>query len=92
MLNILLTYYIVITVVTMLVYGWDKLSAKKDWRRIPEHTLLFISLIGGALGGLLGMLIWHHKTRKAKFWVVQIFAIILHIFVWFGIHSIWQIF
>lgn len=92
MLNIIFAYYIIINIVALLIYGWDKLAAKQGWWRVPEHTLLFLSLIGGALGGLLGMLIWHHKTRKAKFWAVQILALILHIFVWFGIHSVWQLF
>ena len=86
--TILIWYYSIINVVLFLVYGVDKLCAKKNWWRVPEHTLLLLGLIGGAVGGLVGMLVWHHKTRKVKFWLVNILAIPLHVCVWFGVYSI----
>ena len=88
MLNIIIGYYVIVNILLFLVYGWDKLAAKKCWYRIPEHILLFWGLLGGAVGGLLGMLIWHHKTKKAKFWAVNVLAIPLHICLWFGIYNI----
>jgi uncharacterized membrane protein YsdA (DUF1294 family) len=48
-------------------YGWDKLRAKKGWRRTPEKTLLWLAACLGGPGALAGMLIFHHKTRKPKF-------------------------
>lgn len=49
------------------LYGWDKLCARKHWRRISESMLLLTAFLGGALGALFGMVIWNHKTSKMKF-------------------------
>ena len=60
--NALLYYLIVINIVTFLVYGIDKWKAKQGSWRISEATLLILAVIGGSIGALLGMKIWHHKT------------------------------
>ena len=39
-----------------------KVKAKKGSWRISEATLLILAAIGGSIGALLGMKIWHHKT------------------------------
>ena len=78
--NALLYYLIVINVVTFLVYGidkWkvvtflvygiDKWKAKQGSWRISEATLLMLAVIGGSIGALLGMKVWHHKTKHKKF-------------------------
>ena len=36
---------------------------------IPEAVLLATAAAGGSLGALLGMWLFHHKTRKAKFFL-----------------------
>ena len=56
-----------INVLTLIVYGIDKWNAKQGKRRIPEATLLMLAIIGGSVGALLGMRIWHHKTMHKKF-------------------------
>jgi uncharacterized membrane protein YsdA (DUF1294 family) len=65
--NALLYYLIVINIVTFLVYGIDKWKAKQGSWRISEATLLILAAIGGSIGALLGMKIWHHKTMHKKF-------------------------
>ena len=84
MANALLYYLIVITVVTFLVYGIDKWKAKQGSWRISETTLLILAVIGGSIGALLGMKVWHHKTMHKKFkygipliMLVQIVLIVL---------------
>ena len=67
MTNALLYYLIVINVVTFLVYGIDKWKAKQGSWRISEATLLILAVIGGSIGALLGMKVWHHKTMHKKF-------------------------
>ena len=47
----------------------DKQRAKKHRWRIPESVLLASAALGGSLGALLGMWLFRHKTRKAKFFV-----------------------
>jgi len=65
--NALLYYLIVINVVTFLVYGIDKWKAKQGSWRISEAILLILAVIGGSIGALLGMKVWHHKTMHKKF-------------------------
>ena len=60
--NALLYYLMVINIVTFLVYGIDKIKAKQGSWRISEATLLIFAVIGGSIGALLGMQVWHHKT------------------------------
>ena len=53
---------IVINVLTFVVYSIDKWKAKQGSWRISEATLLLLAVIGGSIGALLGMQVWHHKT------------------------------
>ena len=65
--NALLYYLIVINIVTFQVYGIDKWKAKQGSWRISEATLLILAVIGGSIGALFGMKVWHHKTMHKKF-------------------------
>lgn len=47
--------------------GIDKRKAVRDVRRIPEKTLLTACGLFAAPGGLIGMHVFRHKTRKIKF-------------------------
>ena len=58
---------ICINVVTFLVYGIDKWKAKHSKMRIREAALLMLAVLGGSIGALLGMRVWHHKTMHKKF-------------------------
>ena len=60
--SVLLYYLIAINIVTFFVYGIDKWKAKQGSWRISEATLLLLAVIGGSIGALSGMQIWHHKT------------------------------
>ena len=60
-------YLLIVNVVAFFMYGIDKRKAIKDKWRIPEKVLLGMSVIGGAVGSFLGMVMFHHKTRKWKF-------------------------
>lgn len=62
-----LCYLFIINAVGFASMLADKHRAKKKHWRIPERTLLFIALLGGSLGSLLGMQLARHKTRHPKF-------------------------
>ena len=47
--------------------GEDKRRARLGKRRIRERTLWVVSALLGALGGWLGMAVFHHKTRHRSF-------------------------
>ena len=60
-------YFIVINLLTFLLYGLDKYKAiRREWR-IPERALLLMAFVGGAFGALSAMRIFRHKTRKGRF-------------------------
>ena len=63
----ILGYLVIINIVTFVVYGIDKWKAKRGNWRISEATLLILAVIGGTIGALLGMKVWHHKTMHLKF-------------------------
>lgn len=60
-------YLIAINVITMIMFGIDKRKAIKNEWRIPERTLFILAIIGGSIGGILGMHMFHHKTKKWYF-------------------------
>ena len=60
-------YLIALNIVTFFVYGIDKLKAKKAKMRIREAALLGLAVLGGSIGALMGMKVWHHKTMHKKF-------------------------
>ena len=62
-----LVYLALVNLIAFIAYGIDKRRAiKKRWR-IPEITLIMFAAIGGSIGSLVGMFLWHHKTKKLKF-------------------------
>lgn len=63
----LAVFFIFITWLGYYIMKVDKRYAKEDKRRIPENTLLLISLVGGSLGMYIGMYKFKHKTLHKKF-------------------------
>lgn len=47
--------------------GLDKSRAKRGMWRVKERTLILLAIVGGSLGGLLGMAVFHHKVNKTAF-------------------------
>ena len=62
-----MVYFIGINIFTFIVYGIDKWKSKQSGWRISEASLLMLAIIGGSIGALLGMNVWHHKTLHKKF-------------------------
>ena len=65
--QLIVVYLVAVNVITFFLYAIDKWKAKRSKWRIPEDTLLGLAVIGGSIGALLGMKIWHHKTMHKKF-------------------------
>lgn len=63
----LVSYLIAVNLSAFLLYGWDKLSAGQGIDRVPELILYLTVLSGGGVGSLLGMNLFHHKTKKLSF-------------------------
>ncbi|MDY3280929.1 DUF1294 domain-containing protein [Dysosmobacter sp.] len=65
-------WLLLISLVTFLVFGLDKWKArrkekKESVRRVPERTLFLLAGLGGSVGALLGMKVFHHKTLHKSF-------------------------
>ncbi len=69
-------YLILINLITFLAMYIDKRKAKKGKRRIPEKTLFILVGLGGGIGGILGMYLFRHKTKKTRF-VIGFSAILI---------------
>ena len=65
--TVLLVWLAVINLLTFTVYGADKRRARKGKWRVPEKTLFLLPLLGGSIGALLGMRVFHHKTKHWYF-------------------------
>ena len=61
------SYLVLINAGSLVLMGFDKLSAKVNSERVPEIWFFLISLAGGFAGVILGMFAFRHKTRKTRF-------------------------
>ncbi|HBP24387.1 MAG TPA: DUF1294 domain-containing protein [Oribacterium sp.] len=79
--QILVGWVVLMSILSFLLYGVDKYKAIHHRWRVPEQTLLLSAFLGGAPGALLGMQLFHHKTRKWKFRLLVPVALVLWIIV-----------
>ncbi|RCS55920.1 DUF1294 domain-containing protein [Bremerella cremea] len=95
--------YGVLSLITLIVYGRDKIFAQQGKWRTPESTLLFLGLIGGWPGGLAAQYLFWHKSSKVEFLVSFWFTVTLNVcaicyLIWIGdagivdqwIEQVWQ--
>ena len=78
--EILIIVFGAISVINFFMYGIDKRKAKKGKWRISEKALLCTSFFGGAIGGFLGMRVFHHKTKHGYFTAVNILGLLWQVF------------
>ena len=67
LLKYVLYYLAAINLVTFLVYGIDKLRSKRGAWRVSEKTLFVLPILGGSVGAIAGMKVFHHKTKHWYF-------------------------
>ena len=60
----------VMSIVSFALMGYDKKCARSGKWRVKERTLFIVAACFGALGGVLGMRVFRHKTRH---WYFRIF-------------------
>ena len=89
-------YLLVMNLVTFFVFGFDKWKAKykekhETARRVPERTLFLLAAIGGSVGALLGMRVWHHKTLHKSFRFGIPAILILQIVIPAGLYLYWNV-
>ncbi len=57
-------------------FGLDKWKASRSHERVPESWLAMIGALGGWPGGLLGMIVFRHKTAKWTFQLKYLLALV----------------
>ena len=60
-------YLAAVNLAACALMGLDKRRARRGAWRISEKALFLPAVLGGALGGLLGMRVFHHKTKHWYF-------------------------
>lgn len=64
---VILYFYLVVNLLSLLLFWWDKRSARLSNWRVPENKLLLLALFGGFLGAFIGQRLCRHKTQKQPF-------------------------
>lgn len=73
---ILVSVYGVMSIVSFVLYGWDKRAAARSGSRTRERTLLIVDALCGWPGGLVAQQVFRHKRKKRaymlRFWAIVI--------------------
>jgi uncharacterized membrane protein YsdA (DUF1294 family) len=78
--GVLAIYLAAVNIIAFLVMAVDKgLSKREGARRVPERVLFLLAVIGGSLGSILGMQVFHHKTKHWYFVVGMPLILILQV-------------
>ena len=72
--QLLLVILLVVNFISLVLFGVDKLGAKRSGARIPESRLLLAAFLG-PFGAYIGMLFFRHKTRKPRFLLAPLFLL-----------------
>ncbi|MCP4265698.1 MAG: DUF1294 domain-containing protein [Candidatus Brocadiaceae bacterium] len=80
----ILAIYVVASILTFIMYFFDKSAARKGAWRTRESTLHLLSLAGGWPGALIAQQRLHHKTQKKPFRYVFWLTVLLNCgtFIW----------
>lgn len=68
----------VVSGITFILYGLDKLQSRRGGWRVPEVVLHGLALAGGFPGGWAGRAMFRHKTKKGFFLFVLVVSTMIH--------------
>lgn len=71
-----IAFFTTLNIGSFIYFGLDKRKAQKRQHRISEKSLLIMTVFGGTIGSVLGMLLFKHKIAKRSF-VLKILGIII---------------
>ncbi|QDC44116.1 DUF1294 domain-containing protein [Methylophilus medardicus] len=74
----LFCFYLLLNLITIIVYYLDKRAARQKERRVSETTLHLLALLGGWPGAIVAQQLFRHKTQKRVFKVVFWLTVLLH--------------
>ncbi|SHH00799.1 DUF1294 domain-containing protein [Tepidibacter thalassicus] len=83
----LLYYYVVINFYGFILIWLDKRKAIRRRFRTREAKFFVISFIGGALGTVMGMTVFRHKTQKSSFYIGIPVIFLLNVIILFLVYK-----
>ncbi len=83
----IILYFVIINTLSLIMIRSDKRKAKNHSWRIPESLIFTSSFLGGAIGTLLGMEFFRHKTKHIKFKIGIPVLIIVNLLVYYLVLS-----
>lgn len=60
-------WVLALSILDFALMGADKGRARRGAWRVPEKTFFLVAVLGGSPGAILGMRLFHHKTRHWYF-------------------------
>lgn len=90
-MKITLVYLVTVSVFSIIITVFDKLSAHRGGRRISEQALLCTAALGGSFAMLITMILVRHKTKKIKFTAgIPLIIAIQFLFTFFVAVYVWK--
>lgn len=83
-------FFATLNIGSFIYFGIDKRKSQKNKERIPERSLLIMTLFGGTIGSILGMLLFNHKIAKKSFVIKILLIIIIQILILYLIYNKYQ--
>lgn len=75
---LIVAWYVLIGVVTFIIYAKDKKAAQNNQWRTPESTLHLLSIAGGWVGAMVAQTYMRHKSQKAEFRLMYYLTVIIN--------------
>lgn len=82
-----IAFFATLNIGSFIYFGLDKRKAQKNQHRITERKLLIMTLFGGTIGSILGMLLFNHKIAKKSFVIKILLIIIIQILILYLIYN-----
>lgn len=78
-------YLLLINLISFITFFIDKRKSIKNKWRVRENTLHLLSFVGGVYGSIAAMLFFRHKTKKPKFCIITVIALVINTFIVYGL-------
>ena len=78
-------YKLTFSLITFILYGYDKAQACISGRRVCEITLHTLEFLGGWPGALIGQHFFQHKTTKLSYQIWFWLIVVAHQLLWWAI-------
>ena len=73
---------VVMSLIELILFSYDKVASASSRFRIPVYTLMIPIGFGGALGALASMFLYRHKNTKMFFKISIYFSAVIQFALW----------